>query len=76
MAGGEGRFAPRACGLEVVDEPRQVKVRRKLQQNVDVVGFTVELDQLAAPILAALTGDITQAGQDWLRDPPATIFCR
>jgi len=36
--------------FEVIDEAGQVEVRRQRQQNVDVVGFAVELDQLATPI--------------------------
>jgi len=39
---------------------------------VDVIGFTVELDQLAAPILAALGRDLFQTLKDGPRDalPP------
>jgi hypothetical protein len=41
----------------------QVEVRRQRQQNVDVVAFAVELDQLATPIPAPLFGDFAKTLQ-------------
>ena len=39
---------------------RQVEVGRQRHKGVDVVGLAVELQQLAAPVLAALRGDVLQ----------------
>jgi hypothetical protein len=48
------------CRLEVIDEAGQLEVRRQRQQTVDVVGFAVELAQLATPIPAPLFCDFAK----------------
>ena len=44
---------PGAGGLEVVHEHGKIEIRRQFEQQVDVVGLTVQFEQFAAPTSAA-----------------------
>ena len=68
------RINPAAGRLHVVDEARQLKIGRQLQ-DVHVVGLAVELDELAAPIRAALCDDFSSAIEHRPGDALAPILC-
>lgn len=63
-----------ACRLHIVDEARQVEIGRQLQQGMHVIGLAIELDQLTAPVGAALGDNLVQPGEDGRGDAAPPVF--
>jgi hypothetical protein len=66
---------PRRHGLQVVDQLAQLYRRVRLNQQVDMIGFAVELDQFTSPFLQRLQKNHAQSFEHPLRDRFAARFC-
>ena len=61
--------------FQVVDQLAQLNRRVRLKQQVDMIGFAVELDQFTMPFLQCLLKDLAQPSEHLFRNRLATIFC-
>ena len=60
--------------FQVVDQLAQLYRRVSLNQQVDMISFTVELDQFTTPFLKRLPKDHKQPFEHLFRDRFAAIF--
>ena len=60
--------------FQVVDQLAQLYRRVRLNQQVDMISFTVELDQFTTPFLKRLPKDHSQPFEHLFRDRFTAIF--
>src|SRR5262245_46597102 len=64
----------RRHGFQVVDQYRQRDFRRRAEKQMYVVGFSVELNQLALPFTQGIEKDDAKAFFHLFRDRLAALF--
>lgn len=61
-------------GLQAVNRVRQIHLRRCLEQEMDVVRFPVQFNQLAPPLIKQRPGDDFNPVLHWLGDAGMPVF--
>jgi len=64
----------RRNGFQIIGQLAQLYRRVRLNQQVDMIGFAVELNQFTTPFLKRLPKDHTQPFEHLLRDRFAATF--
>ena len=65
---------PRRDALEAVHQRRQSHFRRVVNEQVHVIGISVELDQLGPEAVTDLDHDVCTAGEDLVGEHPTPVL--